>query len=77
MGGHGAQLDAVVIGAGWAGIGVSHALARAGLSHRVLDRARIAETWRSQRWDSFRMNTPNVPTVMPGKRHDGPAPRAS
>jgi hypothetical protein len=67
-------LDAAVVGAGWAGLGVSHALAGAGLRHRVLERARIGETWRTQRWDSFRMNTPNVQTVMPGDRYDGPDP---
>jgi putative flavoprotein involved in K+ transport len=67
-------LDAVVIGAGWAGLGVSHALTRAGLRHRVLERGRIAETWRTQRWDSFRMNTPNVQTVMPGDCYNGPDP---
>jgi putative flavoprotein involved in K+ transport len=67
-------LDAVVIGAGWAGLGVSHALTRAGLRHRVLERGGIAETWRAQRWDSFRMNTPNVQTVMPGDRYDGSDP---
>ena len=49
--------DAVVIGAGWAGLGVSYVLAKAGLSHRVLERGRIAETWLTQRWDSFYLNT--------------------
>jgi ribulose 1,5-bisphosphate synthetase/thiazole synthase len=42
-------LDAAVIGAGWAGLGVSYVLAKAGLSHRVLERGRIAETWLTQR----------------------------
>jgi putative flavoprotein involved in K+ transport len=37
-------LDAAVIGAGWAGLGVSYVLAKAGLSHRVLERGRIGET---------------------------------
>ncbi|MBB3409589.1 cation diffusion facilitator CzcD-associated flavoprotein CzcO [Rhizobium sp. BK316] len=37
-------LDAVVIGAGWAGLGVSYWLARRGLRHRVLERGRIGET---------------------------------
>ena len=68
------MLDAVVVGAGWAGLGVSHALTRRGLRHRVLERGRIGETWRTQRWDSFRMNTPNVQTVMPGDRYEGSDP---
>ncbi|MDH4986308.1 NAD(P)/FAD-dependent oxidoreductase [Aminobacter anthyllidis] len=67
-------LDAVVIGAGWAGLGVSHALAQRGLRHRVLERGRIGETWRTQRWDSFRVNTPNSQTVMPGDTYVGPDP---
>ena len=67
-------LDVVVVGAGWAGLGVSYSLSKKGLRHTVLERGRIAETWRTQRWDSFRMNTPNVQTVMPGDRYSGPAP---
>jgi putative flavoprotein involved in K+ transport len=67
-------LDAVVIGAGWAGLGVSYWLARHGLRHSVLERGRVGETWRTQRWDSFRMNTPNVQTVMPGDRYHGSEP---
>jgi putative flavoprotein involved in K+ transport len=67
-------LDAVVVGAGWAGLGVSYYLDQAGLRHRVLERSRIGETWRTQRWDSFRMNTPNSLSVMPGDTYDGPDP---
>ncbi|MER9893434.1 NAD(P)/FAD-dependent oxidoreductase [Mesorhizobium sp. M0119] len=67
-------LDAVVVGAGWAGLGVSYSLARQDLRHAVLERGRIGETWRTQRWDSFRMNTPNVQTVMPGDLYDGSDP---
>lgn len=74
MGTDSAVLDAVVVGAGPAGLGVSQALMQAGLRHRVLERGRIGETWRTQRWDAFRMNTPNVQTVMPGDRYDGPDP---
>ena len=67
-------LDAVVVGAGWAGLGTSHALMRQGLRHQVLERGRIGETWRTQRWNSFRMNTPNAQTVMPGDRYGGSDP---
>jgi putative flavoprotein involved in K+ transport len=66
--------DAVVIGAGWAGLGVSYVLAKAGLSHRVLERGRIAETWLTQRWDSFYLNTSKLMAVMPGDRYEGPDP---
>lgn len=67
-------LDAIVVGAGWAGLGVSHALKQRGLSHRVLERGRVGETWRTQRWNSFRMNTPNAQTIMPGDRYEGSDP---
>ena len=58
--------DAVVVGAGHAGLAASHELAVAGVEHVVLERGRIAETWRSQRWDSFRLNTMNAVNVLPG-----------
>jgi putative flavoprotein involved in K+ transport len=70
-------LDAVVIGAGWAGLGVSHGLGHSGISHVVLERGRIGETWRTQRWDSFRFNIPRVLTVMPGDRYDGSDPEGA
>jgi putative flavoprotein involved in K+ transport len=54
---------------------VSRALQLKGLRHVVLERHRICETWRTQRWDAFRMNTPNVQTVMPGDRDDGDDPQ--
>ena len=68
------RLDAVVVGAGQAGLGVSHFLARAGIPHRVLERGRIGESWRSQRWDAFHMNTINAQTLMPGQRCCGAEP---
>jgi putative flavoprotein involved in K+ transport len=67
-------LDAVVVGAGWAGLSVSTALASAGLRHIVFERQRVCETWRAQRWNSFHMNTPNVQTVMPGDAYRGDEP---
>jgi putative flavoprotein involved in K+ transport len=67
-------LDAVVVGAGWAGLGVSFALKQRGLSYRTFERGRVGESWREQRWDSFHMNTPNSWTVMPGDRYQGTDP---
>jgi putative flavoprotein involved in K+ transport len=66
--------DAVIIGAGWAGLSVSARLIAAGVRHRVIERKRIGETWRTQRWNTFRMNTPNVQTVMPGDVYRGNDP---
>ena len=52
-------LDAVVVGAGQAGLGISYFLQRDGRKHLVFERGRIGETWLSQRWDTFQLNTPN------------------
>ena len=49
---------AIVIGAGQAGLAASYHLTQAGIDHVVLERGRIGETWRSQRWDTFVLNTP-------------------
>jgi putative flavoprotein involved in K+ transport len=59
-------LECVVIGAGQAGLATSYHLSRLGVEHVVLERGRVAETWRSARWDSFHLNTPNWCTQLPG-----------
>ena len=59
-------VDTVVIGAGHAGLAVSHLLTEAGRNHVVLDRGRIAERWRSERWDSLHLLTPTWMTRLPG-----------
>lgn len=61
------MIEAVVIGAGHAGLGVSHHLARHGIEHTVLERGLVGESWRSQRWDSFALNTPNWMNRLPGE----------
>ena len=66
--------DTVVIGAGHAGLAVSRCLTTAGRDHVVLDRGRVAERWRSERWDSLHMLTPRWMTRLPEWRYDGPAP---
>lgn len=67
-------LDSVVIGAGSAGLGVSYFLKEQGLKHCVLERSRIGETWRMQRWDSFRLNSPNIRSILPGDSYSGADP---
>ena len=61
------MFEAVVIGGGQAGLGASYHLARRGIDHVVLERGQVAETWRSQRWDSFVLNTPNWMNRLPGE----------
>ena len=65
------RTDTVVVGAGHAGLAASAALAGAGLDHVVLERDRIGESWRSQRWDAFLLNTIRR---MSGLSGDGFAP---
>ncbi|MGV6849711.1 MAG: flavin-containing monooxygenase [Marinibacterium sp.] len=60
------QVDVLVVGAGQAGIAMSEHLSAAGLSHLVLERARIAERWRSERWDSLVANGPAWHDRFPG-----------
>lgn len=65
--------DVAVIGAGQAGLAISHVLSERGIAHVVLDRDGIAGAW-AKLWDSFRLNTPNWSIRLPGKNYDGPDP---
>ncbi len=60
-------IDVVVVGAGQVGLAASWHLSRRGIEHVVLERGRIGETWRSERWDSFALNTPNWMNRLPGE----------
>ena len=53
------QLDTIVVGGGHAGLCTSYFLKQHKLSHLVFERHRLGNSWRSQRWDSFKLNTPN------------------
>jgi putative flavoprotein involved in K+ transport len=67
-------LEAVVVGAGQAGLAMSRTLRLAGIEHLVLERGRVGETWRSQRWDSFALNTPGSFSVLPGDQTGATGP---
>ena len=58
--------DTIVIGAGQAGLALSHELTRRGIDHVLIERGRLGERWRSERWDSLRLLTPNWMTRLPG-----------
>jgi putative flavoprotein involved in K+ transport len=68
------RTNTVIIGAGHAGLAMSWHLADKGVPHVVLDRGGIGERWRSARWDSFRLLSPNWLTRLPGKTYEGPDP---
>jgi putative flavoprotein involved in K+ transport len=65
-------VDTVVIGAGHAGLAVSRLLSEAGRDHVVLDRGRVGERWRTERWDSLHLLTPSWMTRLPGWSYEGP-----
>jgi putative flavoprotein involved in K+ transport len=64
-------IDTVVIGAGHAGLAVSRLLTLAGREHVVLDRGRVGERWRTERWDSLHLLTPTWMNRLPGWRTAG------
>ncbi|HUF87158.1 MAG TPA: NAD(P)-binding domain-containing protein [Thermohalobaculum sp.] len=68
------ETDVIIIGAGQAGLAMSRVLSQRGIDHRVLERGRVAERWRSERWDSLRLLTPNWCTRLPGWRYRGGDP---
>jgi putative flavoprotein involved in K+ transport len=63
----------VVIGAGQAGLAVSHELTVLGVEHLLLERALVGQTWRD-RWDSFSLVTPNWTMNLPGSPYVGDDP---
>jgi putative flavoprotein involved in K+ transport len=67
-------LDTIIVGAGQAGLGVSYFLQQNDRKHILFERERIGESWLSQRWDSFKLNTPNLMNVLPGFHYDGSEP---
>jgi putative flavoprotein involved in K+ transport len=64
----------VVIGGGQAGLAMSRCLTGCRIEHVVLERGRVAERWRSERWDSLRLLSPNWQSRLPGFRYEGPDP---
>ena len=68
------QVTTVVIGAGHSGLAVSRHLAERGVDHVVLERGEVASSWRSQRWDSLRLLTPNWLSRLPGYAYRGDDP---
>ncbi len=67
-------LDAIIIGAGQAGLAMSHCLSGLGLDHVLLESGRVAERWRRGSWDSLSLLTPNWMTRLPGYPYRGDDP---
>lgn len=64
------KINTVIVGAGQAGIAMSEHLALMGVPHVVLERSRIAERWRSERWDSLVANGPAWHDRFPSLKFD-------
>ena len=68
------DVEVVIVGGGQAGIAMSEHLSASGVSHVVLERNRIAERWRSERWDSLVANGPAWHDRFPGMEFEGADP---
>jgi putative flavoprotein involved in K+ transport len=68
------EIDTLVVGAGQAGVAMSEHLSTLGIPHLVLERSRIAEAWRSGRWDSLVANGPAWHDRFPGLEFAGLSP---
>jgi putative flavoprotein involved in K+ transport len=68
------QTTAVVVGAGHAGLAMSRRLTERSIDHVVLERGEVAHSWRTQRWPSLRLLTPNWQTRLPGHDYAGNDP---
>ncbi len=70
------KIDTLIVGGGQAGLAMSEHLSRCGVPHLVLERDRIAERWRSERWDSLVANGPAWHDRFPSLQFSGVDPDA-
>jgi len=68
------DIACVVIGAGHAGLAMSRRLQEHGIDHVVLERGEVANSWKTERWDSLRLLTPNWQSRLPGYGYEGDDP---
>ena len=71
------HVETLIVGGGQAGLTMSHMLSQRGCPHLVLERGRIAERWRSERWDGLRFQFPNWSVSFPIFLSATPTPTAS
>jgi putative flavoprotein involved in K+ transport len=67
-------VDVVVVGAGHSGLAMSRALSLRSIEHVVIERGEVANSWRTERWDSLRLLTPNWMSRLPGFEYRGDDP---
>ncbi|GAN78041.1 flavin-containing monooxygenase [Acidisphaera rubrifaciens HS-AP3] len=68
------QVEVVVVGGSQSGLAMSWHLKQRGIEHVVFEKHRVAHTWRTQRWDSFCLVTPNWQCQLPGFPYQGSDP---
>jgi putative flavoprotein involved in K+ transport len=68
------SIDTIVIGAGHAGLAASYFLSGHAIDHVLLERGEVANSWRTERWDSLKLFTPNWQTHLPGYQYSGNDP---
>ncbi|SPB14433.1 FAD dependent oxidoreductase [Caballeronia novacaledonica] len=69
-----AHYGVIVIGGGQAGLSASYFLQQANIDHLVLEKHSVTHTWRTQRWDTFCLVTPNWQCALPGHPYQGADP---
>ena len=66
------RVETVIVGSGQAGLATSYHLTQYGREHVLLEQAALAaNVWRSERWDSFALVTPNWALRIPGAEYHG------
>jgi putative flavoprotein involved in K+ transport len=68
------RVATVIVGAGHAGLAMSRRLAERSIDHVVIERGEVANAWRTERWDSLRLLTPNWQRRLPGLGYEGDDP---
>jgi putative flavoprotein involved in K+ transport len=68
------RATALVVGAGHAGLAMSRCLTERSIDHVVLERGEVANSWKTERWDSLRLLTPNWQSRLPGYGYAGDDP---
>ena len=64
----------VIVGAGHAGLAMSRCLTERSIDHVILERGEVANSWKTERWDSLRLLTPNWQSRLPGYGYEGDDP---
>ncbi len=64
----------IIIGAGHAGLAMSRCLTEHSIDHVLLERGEVANTWKTERWDTLTLLTPSWMSRLPGYVYEGGDP---